>query len=234
MPQSADWSPAPVCAHRRAHRPFPPAGGGGDSAGRYQHLRADAVDRISQSPPPFGLASDIGGSIRVPALFCGVFGHKPSSGLVPTSGNFPSNEAGNSRLLGVGPVARRAEDLIAVLRIIAGPDGVDTTTQPAEIGDPTTVSSRDCVSGSPRDVLAADQPGALRRPGARRRSAGRCRSPDPSRSDAVLAERVASVPRPPAGRVAEHDRRSGRRVRRPAARGHDYSFPAVRTPWPPV
>ncbi|MDQ6730567.1 MAG: amidase family protein [Actinomycetota bacterium] len=127
------------------------------------------MDRISQSPPPFGLASDIGGSIRVPALFCGVFGHKPSSGLVPTSGNFPSNEAGNSRLLGVGPVARRAEDLIAVLRIIAGPDGVDTTTQPAEIGDPTTV---------PRGTACRDRRGTSWRPisrelyDARERAAG--------------------------------------------------------------
>ena len=39
---------------------------------------------------PIGLGSDIGGSIRLPAFFNGVFGHKPSPGVVPTSGHFPS------------------------------------------------------------------------------------------------------------------------------------------------
>jgi fatty acid amide hydrolase 2 len=95
---------------------------------------------VGSGGSPFGLASDIGGSIRVPALFCGVFGHKPSSGLVPTSGNFPPSEPGNSPLFGLGPIARRAEDLIAVLRIIAGSDGVDVSARPAEIGDPADVS----------------------------------------------------------------------------------------------
>jgi fatty acid amide hydrolase 2 len=43
-------------------------------------------------------------------------------------------------MLGVGPLTRRAEDLIAVLRIIAGPDGVDPTTRALELGDPGSVS----------------------------------------------------------------------------------------------
>ncbi|MDQ2894653.1 MAG: amidase [Actinomycetota bacterium] len=117
----------------RTSNPYAPGRAAGGSSG-------GEGAAVGSGGSPFGLASDIGGSIRVPALFCGVFGHKPSSGLVPTSGNFPPCEAGNSRLLGVGPIARRAEDLIAVLRIIAGPDGFDTTTQPAEIGDPAAVS----------------------------------------------------------------------------------------------
>jgi len=44
---------------------------------------------VSAGGSPFGLASDIGGSIRVPAFFNGVFGHKPTGGLVPNSGQFP-------------------------------------------------------------------------------------------------------------------------------------------------
>ncbi len=56
---------------------------------------------------PFGLASDIAGSIRVPALFCGVFGHKPSSGLVPNDGMWPPTEGDSGRMLGVGPLTRR-------------------------------------------------------------------------------------------------------------------------------
>jgi fatty acid amide hydrolase 2 len=38
---------------------------------------------------PFGLGSDIGGSIRLPSMFCGTFGHKPSTRLVPNRGQVP-------------------------------------------------------------------------------------------------------------------------------------------------
>jgi Amidase len=41
---------------------------------------------VGSGGSPFGVASDIAGSIRIPALFCGVFGHKPSSGAVPNTG----------------------------------------------------------------------------------------------------------------------------------------------------
>ena len=53
---------------------------------------------------PFGLGSDIGGSIRMPAFFNGVFGHKPSGGLVPGTGQYPmaENEAGGRRAGGGG------------------------------------------------------------------------------------------------------------------------------------
>ena len=95
---------------------------------------------------PFGIGSDIAGSIRIPAFFCGVFGHKPSSGLVPNTGSYqatPGDDAG--RMLVTGPLARRGEDLMPLLRLIAGPDGVDHLTRSVELGDPATVSLR--VSG---------------------------------------------------------------------------------------
>jgi fatty acid amide hydrolase 2 len=69
-----------------------------------------------------------------------VFGHKPSAGLVPNAGMYPPSAGESGRLLGVGPLARRAEDLIAVLRIIAGPDGEDLLAQEFEVGDPASVS----------------------------------------------------------------------------------------------
>jgi len=89
---------------------------------------------------PFGVASDIAGSIRIPALFCGVFGHKPSAGLIPNTGHFPPTRGEAARLLASGPIARRAEDLIVLLEIMSGPDGQDPLARDVELGDPNAVS----------------------------------------------------------------------------------------------
>jgi fatty acid amide hydrolase 2 len=61
---------------------------------------------VGSGGSPFGLGSDIAGSIS------GVFGHKPSSGAVPNSGMYPPSAGPAGRMLGVGPLARRAEDLL--------------------------------------------------------------------------------------------------------------------------
>lgn len=69
----------------------------------------------------FGIGSDIGGSIRMPAFFNGVFGHKPSKNTVSNKGQYPiplSKE--QESFLGLGPMCRRAEDLAPILRVIAG------------------------------------------------------------------------------------------------------------------
>ena len=74
---------------------------------------------------PLSIGSDIGGSIRVPAHFCGVFGHKPSLGLVPLRGySLPPAPPVPSQgdLAVVGPMARTASDLALSLDVIAGPD----------------------------------------------------------------------------------------------------------------
>ncbi len=73
------------------------------------------------------VGSDIGGSIRVPAHFCGVYGHKPTLDLVDMQGHLPGGQhqdPGFSTLLAVGgPLARSAEDLLAALRLLGGPAG---------------------------------------------------------------------------------------------------------------
>jgi len=74
---------------------------------------------------PFGLGTDVGGSIRIPAFCNGVFGHKPSGGLVPGTGQYPAYQGRMQRINATGPLARRAEDLMPLLRILAGPDGLD-------------------------------------------------------------------------------------------------------------
>ena len=70
------------------------------------------------------VGSDIGGSIRVPAVFCGVYGHRPSETLLPRSGQFPVPPMPNSGVvMGVqGPIARSAEDLELALSVLAGPE----------------------------------------------------------------------------------------------------------------
>ena len=70
--------------------------------------------------------SDIGGSIRVPAHFCGLFGHKPSWGLLPPRGHSLSGAAAMTDISVIGPLARSAEDLALALDVMAGPDEADT------------------------------------------------------------------------------------------------------------
>ena len=94
---------------------------------------------VGSGGSPIGLGSDIAGSIRMPAFFNGVFGHKASPHIVPLTGMFPTTEGEAARLLSVGPLARRAEDLMPVLRAIAGPDGVDARAVEVPLGDPREV-----------------------------------------------------------------------------------------------
>ena len=69
---------------------------------------------------PFGVGSDLGGSIRIPAAFCGCVGHKPSGGLVPVQGHFPMPHGEAQAYLGVGPLARRVSDVGPLLSIMSG------------------------------------------------------------------------------------------------------------------
>ncbi|NXW05325.1 FAAH2 hydrolase, partial [Fregetta grallaria] len=68
-----------------------------------------------------GVGSDIGGSIRMPAFFNGVFGHKPTTGVVPNDGQFPNAQGVRTSFLCTGPMCRYAEDLEPMLRVMAGP-----------------------------------------------------------------------------------------------------------------
>ncbi|HMU39491.1 MAG TPA: amidase [Pseudomonadota bacterium] len=103
---------------------------GGSSGGEGALLGSGAV--------PFGMGSDIGGSIRIPAAFCGVVGHKPSAGLVPNTGHFPASHDPHGYMV-IGPLCRKVEDVMPILRVIAGPDGQDSTCVPLPLSDPQTV-----------------------------------------------------------------------------------------------
>jgi amidase len=87
---------------------------------------------------PLELGSDIGGSIRVPAHYCGVMGHKSSFGIVPAHGQIPGPPGSLSQadLAVAGPMARHAEDLATALRVISGPDRWDGPAWRLELPEP--------------------------------------------------------------------------------------------------
>ena len=80
---------------------------------------------------PAALGSDTGGSIRMPAHFCGVTGFKPTNGRVSRANCMPLSFSLDT----VGPLAQTAEDCALILSIIAGPDPLDPTTAGATVWD---------------------------------------------------------------------------------------------------
>ena len=115
-PMLADWQSAnPI--YGRANNPWDvgrtPGGSSGGSAAA-----------IAAGLCALEVGSDIGGSIRVPAAFCGTYGHRPSETLLPKSGQFPLPPLPNAGIvMGVqGPITRSAEDLELALSVLAGPE----------------------------------------------------------------------------------------------------------------
>ncbi len=97
---------------------------------------------VAAGASAFGVGSDVGGSIRIPAAFCGVFGHKPSAGVVPNSGHWPDDFSVGGYLC-TGPLGRTVADLWALLRVLAGPDGIDPAAREIPLEDPTSIDLRD-------------------------------------------------------------------------------------------
>lgn len=75
---------------------------------------------ITSAGSVVGIGSDLAGSIRIPANFCGIFGHKPTPFVVSTEGMYPAVKGEREKLLGVGPMTRYACDLIPMLKIMGG------------------------------------------------------------------------------------------------------------------
>ena len=114
----ADWQSVNPIYGRTNNPPDLTRSPGGSSGGGAAAVAAGMV--------PLEFGSDIGGSIRVPAAFCGLFGHKPSYGLVPTRGHAPPGVDGAAIALAVvGPLARTAADLTLALGAVAGPERQD-------------------------------------------------------------------------------------------------------------
>jgi amidase len=95
---------------------------------------------LATSGSPLDLGSDTGGSIRLPAHFCGIAGLKPTAGRVPRTGHVVSFDGPLQALTHVGPLARFVEDLSLVFPLLAGVDGIDPAIVPVPLNDPKKVA----------------------------------------------------------------------------------------------
>ena len=88
------------------------------------------------------LGSDIGASIRNPAHYCGVYGHKPTWGVCSSRGHALPGALHPGDITSIGPLARSAEDLKLSMDLVAGPDDLDGAGWKLELRKPKTVSLR--------------------------------------------------------------------------------------------
>jgi len=124
------WADSP--AYGPTRNPHEPSRNpGGSSSG--------AAALVAACASPVALGSDSGGSIRVPAAWCGVAGLKPTFGCVPLTGHFPRLGALEDGRTVIGPLAKTVDDLAVVMAQIAGPDGLDAGVAPVPLGDPGEV-----------------------------------------------------------------------------------------------
>jgi Asp-tRNA(Asn)/Glu-tRNA(Gln) amidotransferase A subunit family amidase len=104
-----------------------------------------------------GVGSDGGGSIRVPAHFCGICGLKPTPGRIPATGHFPKGSGAFTWIGVVGPIARTVADVRALFEVMAGPDAGDALSSPVPV---RAVNEKD-VRGLRVGILESDALGAV-------------------------------------------------------------------------
>lgn len=137
----------------------PPGGGGGETENELHGRTRNPYD-LSRTPAgssggeaaaiasgmsACGLGSDSGGSLRMPAHFCGIATLKPTAGLIPVTGildnDGPLGPMSDPRTQ-PGPMARSIGDVAAIVAVLAGPDAVDGGAIPVAPGDPDGVDLR--------------------------------------------------------------------------------------------
>ena len=103
---------------------------------------------VAAGMTPLDFGSDLAGSLRIPAAFCGVFAHRPSHGLAPMRGFAPPMAPRSAIAQAidqstVGPIARSAADLMLALDIVAGPDAPDATAYRFDLPRPRHAALKD-------------------------------------------------------------------------------------------
>ena len=99
-----------------------------------------------------GVGSDGGGSVRVPAHFCGICGLKPTPGRIPATGHYPQSVGPFASLGVVGPMARTIADLKLLFETLQGPDIGDPSAAPVPLRWPAW--SVDSTSAAPKPRVA--------------------------------------------------------------------------------
>ncbi len=128
----ASWFETENRVYGRTNNPYDPTRTAGGSSG-------GCAAAVACGGSPVSLGTDTGGSLRMPAFCCGVYAHKPSVGLVPQTLEYPRISGYGRRMVTIGPITRSAQDLMPVLRIIAGPDPSDPLVRQVPLGDPGSV-----------------------------------------------------------------------------------------------
>jgi amidase len=111
------------------NNPWDPARSPGGSSGGEAAAVAAGLGAL-------GAGSDIAGSLRNPAHYCGIYAHKPSWGLIPTRGHSAAGALAPTDISVVGPMARHAEDLALALPLLVGADGPQQAAWRVELPPP--------------------------------------------------------------------------------------------------
>ncbi|CAL1275222.1 unnamed protein product [Larinioides sclopetarius] len=99
--------------HGKTRNPYDTTRTPGGSSGGESSLLTAAASVI-------GIGTDLGGSIRIPALFSGIFGHKPSAGAVSSENQYPVVNDGVRQMISTGPMCRYAVDLLPMMQVLSG------------------------------------------------------------------------------------------------------------------
>ena len=123
MPEFALWWETDNLVYGRTENPWmigrtPGGSSGGEAAA------------VASGMSPLGIGSDVGGSIREPANYCGIVGLKATHGRIPLTGHWPEALL---RFMHVGPIVRSVGDAALALSIMAGPDGADHYALPVPL-----------------------------------------------------------------------------------------------------
>jgi len=122
VPEAAMWVESYNYVYGRSRNPYDLSRGVGGSSGGEGAI-------IASGASPFGIGSDVGGSIRYPSAFNGIPGHKPTGCRVPGHGHWPEATGAIAKYNTYGPMARRVADLAPLLNLIQGPDGKDSIVE---------------------------------------------------------------------------------------------------------